>query len=253
MIEINTKNYSKIILLLLGFSSVIWNANPANAIIGTEYIDNTAFSIDTFGLNNAAGNSTIGTTADPEGFNRQFDTTVGNTFLLLGATDVDSTINGGPTNNTQSTVNVTATYNTVDITPSNISDGLLNISFDWAFQGTNQTFDSFLVGLVPEGGGVGGLGDGVVILPQGNYDIQNFNDNIDISGLNAGNYDLIVSLTDATLPGNSAAGFDNITISEVPVGVPFKVSPNLGLFILGGLFLSSSHLKRRKLETQINS
>ena len=250
MIEINTKNYSKIVLLSLGFSSVIWNANPANAIIGTEVLDNTNFTIDTVGINNAAGNSTIDNTATPNGFGSQFDDNNGNSFLLLGATDTNSTIDGIPTNSVQDNVNVTATSVPFNISSDNISDGALNFGFDWSFQGTNEALDSFFIGIAPTG-----TGSSNIIFPllvnQTSYGSGTFNSNYDVSGLSAGNYDLIVSLTESTGTGNSAAGFDNFAISEPPNDVPFGVSPNSGLLILSVLFGGSSYLKRRKSAAKI--
>ncbi len=250
MIAINSKHYSKIALFLLGFSSFVWNANPANAILRSVNLNNEDFTIDPSGLgsNNAAGNSTINITSTPNGFGSTFN--ISDTFLLLGASDVNSTINGAPTNSTQSNTNVRATYSSLDITQANIDNGL-NFAFNWAFQGTDDTLDSFLIGLAPQGTGVNGIESYIFI--QGNYDSnQTVNQNVDLSGLTSGpgSYDFIVSLSEADGPGNSAAGFDNIVVS--PANVPFEVSPTMGFLILGGLYGGSSYLKRRKSAAKID-
>ncbi len=252
MIDINSKLYSKMAILLLGIASITWNANPAKAISGTSSLDNEDFTIDTVGINNAPGNSIIDDTNTPTGFGFQFDNA--GTFLLLGATDTGSLINGSPTNSGQNNVNVTATSAPFEITASNISDGFLNFNFDWSFQGTNDVFDSFFIGIAPTG-----TGSSNIIFPllvnQSSYGFGTVDTDYDISGLSAGDYDLIVSLTESTGAGNSAAAFDNISISEVPpdpTPVPFEASPTLGLLIVGGLFGGSSYLKRRQSAAKID-
>lgn len=230
----------KITLALLGLFATAYSAKPANAFTSPFNIDNTSFTLnnDNLGTNSAAGSSTIGTAANPDGFDSVFNTT-GNTFLLLGADDPSLAINSG-TNANEDNANVTATY-AFDIDADNINAGTLKLDFDYSFQGTD-TFDqdSFFVTLT-------GPSTFIPIVSQGDYGSGSFSDTIDISTLTAGTYTLSVDLDESTFPGNSAAGFDNIAISEVPTAVPFGTSTNTGILILGGLYAGSSYLKRRKI------
>ena len=228
----------KITLLLLGLFAVAINAKSAKAFTTPFNLDNESFALDNnnLGANNVSGTSSINATSNPEGFENQFDATDGNTFLLLGANDPSQGINSG-TNAAENNINVTA-RSTFNVDASNISAGTLNFGFDYSFQGTNDTFDSFFVALAPTGNAPNKL-----ILTQPNYGGGNINRNIDISDLTPGNYDLVVSLTESTFAGNSAAAFDNITIQAVPFGA----APNTGIFILGSLYAGSSYLKRRKM------
>ena len=226
MIEFNYKLYSKVILFLLGVSPLVWNANPASAITDSLEIDNTSFTVDTIGDNAASGDLAIDNTEFGDIF------ADGDTFLLLGATSANANIAASSPN-----VNATATFANFEISSDNVSDGSLNFSFDWAFAGDNDALDNFFVGIGPTGGSVTNF-----VTFQASYGSGTFDQSIDISGLTPGNYDLVVSLTESTGPGNSAAGFDNIAISSVP----FEFSPALGLFLVGGLFGGSSYLKRKK-------
>ena len=234
----------KITLLLLGLFAVVYNAKSANAFSSPFNLDNESFTLNNanLGAADATGNSAINTTANPNGFGSQFDTS--GTFLLLGANDPNQGIDSGSNANENSS-NVSATA-PINIDSNNISAGEINFQFDYSFQG-NDTFnqDSFLVALI------GGSSTFEQIVSEGTYGNSSFNGNVDISTLTPGNYDLFVSLNESTAPGNSAVGFDNFVVSEVgtappPAEVPFGAAPNTGIFILGSLYAGSSYLKRRK-------
>ena len=239
----------KITLLLLGFFAVAVNAKSANAFSSPFSIDNTDFTVSpgSHGLNDAAGDSNINSTNNPDGFEGQFDATNGNTFLLLGATDVDNGIDAGG-NTTLDDTNVSAISTPFEIDAGNIAAGKINFQFDYSFQGTSSLLDSFLIGVRPQGGGA--------LSPlafQQSYDSGFVDTDLDVSGLSAGNYELGIFLTESNAGvGNSAAGFDNIFVSEVAppppaTPVPFGAAPNTGIFILGSLYAGSSYLKRRKM------
>ena len=247
---------NKISLLLLGLFAVAYNAKPANAFSSPFSIDNEQFTVSpsTLGINNASANSTINTTANPDGFGSQFDFTddPSNTFLLLGATSTSDTINSG-TNAPLSNVNSDATSASFTLDAGNIDAGL-NIQFDWSFQGTNDSRDSFFVGIQPVGDDGRNLVD---VVNELNYGGGSVDQDIDLAsfGLTPGDYEMKIFLTESNIGfGNSAAGFDNIFVSQVtpptsPTSVPFGVSPNMGFFILGGLYAGSSYLKRRKMNS----
>ena len=253
----------KITLLSLGLFAVVCNAKSANALSSPLGIDNTDFTVSpgNIGLNNAAGNSTINTTASPNGFGGQFATTKGNTFLLLGAVDVGSGIEAkgnAAINNT----NVSAVSPPFTIDADNISAGKLNFKFDYSFQGNNDLLDSFLIGVQP----VGDKDNSAPLVFRQGYSDGFVDKDLDVSGFKAGDYELEIFLTESnaeneTGSGNSAAGFDNFFISPVtpptpaavsfnaaaPTAVPFGAAPNTGIFILGSLYAGSSYLKRRKM------
>ena len=246
----------KITLLLLGLFAVACNSKSANAFSSPFSIDNEQFTVSpsTYGINNASANSTINTTANPNGFENRFDfaSDSSNTFLLLGATDVANTIDGG--NNTAlDSVNSDATSAPFILDAGNIDAGL-KIKFDWSFQGTNSLRDSFYVGIQPEGDDGSNLVD---IINELNYGGGSVDQDIDFTGLGLtpGNYEMKIFLTESNIgSGNSAAGFDNIFVSEVAppppaTPVPFGAAPNTGIFILGSLYAGSSYLKRRKMSS----
>ena len=243
---------NKITLLLLGLFAVACNAKPASAFTSPFNIDNSDFTVDpgTLGSNSAAGNSTINTTSttdSPYGFGTQFDTSDTNSFLLLGAVDVDSGINDGG-NKTLNSTNVNATSTPFMIDSVNIAVGTVDFEFDYSFQGTDDFSDNFNIELRPENAAIG---TGTRILRTGNYGGGSVSQNIDISGLSEGNYVVGISLTEATGDtDNSAAGFDNFVVSQTAppaTPVPFGAAPNTGIFILGSLYAGSSYLKRRKM------
>ena len=242
----------KITLLLLGLFAVAVNAKSANAFGSPFSIDNENFTLNNnFGVNNASGAATIDNTATPDGFGFEFDDS--GTFLLLGADDPNDTINNGSnvdTTNATTNVtntNVTATSPSFNLTQDNINAGL-NVQFDWSFQGTENFQDNFFVALAPAGQSPNKL----VLPPQQLFGAGNVDQNVDVSSYTPGDYQLVVSLSESTLAGNSAAGFDNIFVSEVAppppaTPVPFGAAPNTGIFILGSLYAGSSYLKRRKM------
>jgi hypothetical protein len=264
MTEINRKLYSKVALFLLGVSPLVWNANPASAISTNVTIDNTSFAISpSIGVNNAPHNSAIennsistiaGAPNFGGGFGDKFASTTGDTFLLLGASNTAKNINQGTTTNTanngnrfDSNVNVDARYQSFSVDADDVQDGL-NFSFDWAFRGTTTDFgDRFVIGFVPTGENAGSE-DFKTILSQVNYGDGTFSGNASLTGLTPGNYDLLISLSEATTIGNSAVGFDNFAIADVPSSttVPFEFSPTMGLLLVGSVFGGSSYLKRRK-------
>ncbi|VEP18382.1 conserved exported hypothetical protein [Hyella patelloides LEGE 07179] len=230
--KINRKIYSKVALFLLGVSPIVWNANPVRAITGTEAIDNTSFTVtpSTLGDNSASGALAI----DNSEFGDIFAD--GDTFLLLGATSDDASIAASSDD-----VNSSGQSGLFSVTTDNITNGL-DVTFDWAFQGNGEASDSFSVSIA----GSGGL---VTLLNQPTYGGGTFSQNVDVSSLTAGDYTFFISLAESNTPfsGNSAAGFDNISITEVPsAAVPFVFSPALGLFFVGGLFGGSSYLKRKQ-------
>ena len=243
----------KITLLLLGLFAVAVNAKSANAFSSPFSIDNEQFTVNpsTYGINNASANSFINTTANPNGFEGQFDfaSDPGNTFLLLGATNVSQSING-ITNNSLDKVNSDATSTPFSIDAGNINAGL-NIQFDWSFQGTNDARDSFYVGIQP----VGNSSNVVDVIDVLNYGSGSVDQNVNLAGLGLtpGDYEMTIALTESNIgSGNSAAGFDNVFVSEVAppppaTPVPFGAAPNTGIFILGSLYAGSSYLKRRKM------
>ena len=243
----------KITLLLLGLFAVAYHAKPANAFGSPFSIDNKDFTLNpgNLGLSEADADSTINSNANPNGFEGQFDATNGNTFLLLGATDVDSGINAGD-NAALSNTNVSAISAPFTIDADNISAGKINFQFDYSFQGTNDLLDSFLIGVQP----VGDADNLVPLVFQQSYDSGFVDTDLDVSsGFSAGNYELGIYLTESNAgSGNSAAGFDNIFVSEVAppppaTPVPFGAAPNTGIFILGSLYAGSSYLKRRKMSS----
>ena len=235
--NINRKLYTKIALVLLGFSHIFWNSNPANALTGSLSLSNEDFTISGSGINNAPGNSTIDNTAPPNGFGNHFDDS--GTFLLLGATDPNVGISSSPGNANSSGISPT-----FDITNQNKSLGL-NLAFDWAFQG-DSTIDSFQVLIANSD-----LSQLVTAFSQNTYGSGTFTGTVDISSLAPGtDYSVYVTLNEAIANGNSAAGFDNIAISAV--AVPFEFSPGLGLLMMGGLFGGSTYLKKRKLAANVN-
>ncbi|GAB4534779.1 MAG: hypothetical protein Tsb0014_21210 [Pleurocapsa sp.] len=246
--KMNHKFCTNIALALLGFSPILWNSSPAHAVTGSLSIDNTDFTvIQNFGVNNAPGDSTIDNTAISDGFGDQFSDTGGNTFLLLGASDPTSTINGG-TNAGQEDGNSVATSTTFEITQDNIDNGL-DVSFDWAFQGNGSAFDEFVVAITNSS-----FTEFKELINQDSYGSGTVDQSFDISSLSTGtDYMLYVAVNEANNFGNSAAGFDNISVAPTPpVGVPFEFSPTLGLLIMGGLFGGSSYLKRRRLSANID-
>ena len=250
----------KITLLLLGLFAVAINAKSANAIGNTPFnIDNTDFTIrdssnnvdNTLGINNAAGNSTINTTANPNGFNSKFDTTGGNTFLLLGATDDASSINAGG-NTTLNGTNSVATSIPFAIDSTNISDGAINFKFDYSFQGNFSPRDNFAIQVRPEGSNA----TGAELVFRNTYSEGSEDINLDLGagsefntlGFTNGDYEMAILLNESNGDTrNSAAGFDNFSVSSVPTPVPFGAAPNTGIFILGSLYAGSSYLKRRKM------
>ena len=251
--NINRKFCTKIALVLLGLSPIFWNTDPAHAVTGSLNIDNTDFTIDPFsqgqgyGVNNAAGDSTIDNTATPNGFGDHFSDSNDNTFLLLGATDPDANITGTPTNSGQASENTDAWSTTFEIDDDNLADGL-DVKFDWAFQGNNSNLDSFVVAITNSD-----FSQYLQIVEQETYDVGTVDQSFDVSSLATGtDYRLYIALTESPIPNNSAAGFDNISVAPTSVGVPFEFSPSLGLLMMGGLFAGSTYLKRRKLAAKLD-
>ena len=246
--NINRKLCTKIALVLLGFSPILWNTNSAQAVTGSLNIDNEDFTvIQNFGVNNAPGNSTIDNTATTSnGFGDHFSDADSNTFLLLGASDPNSTINAG-TNNAQEGANSLALSTNFEIDETNRTNGL-DVSFDWAFQGTNDIFDEFVVAIANSD-----FSEFQTLIEQDTYGSGTVNQSFDVSGLAAGtDYSLYVAVNEADNFGNSAAGFDNITVAPTSVGVPFEFSPSLGLLMMGGLFGGHAYLKRRRSAANVN-
>lgn len=260
MFQLNYKINSQVAFFLLGAFSLVGNANPAGAVTGTEPIDNTAFTIvpSTLGLTNAPHNSVIDDSAvstganSPNfggGFGNQFNTT-GDTFLLLGATNTDKRINEGTTtsstndgNRAQNATNVTATFASFAIDADDLYDGIA-FSFNYAFRGTTTSnLDSFVIGIAPTGEGPSSP-NFVPFVAQVTYGGGTFSNTVDFTGLglSPGQYDFIISLTEATTAGNSAVGFDNFVLTDV---VPFDFSPSLGLLLVG-VVGGASYLKRKK-------
>ena len=240
----------KTTLLLLGLFAVACNAKSANAFSSPFSIDNTQFTVNpgNLGLNNADANSTINTTANPNGFGGQFDATDGNTFLLLGASDVGSGINAGG-NAAMNNSDVEAVSTSFALDADNISAGKINFQFDYSFQGTDSQSDDLFIDLRPVGQTVG-----TELVAQTTYGGGFFDQEVDISNFSEGDYELAVFLNEANRDSrNSAAGVDNIFISEVApppaTPVPFGAAPNTGIFILGSLYAGSSYLKRRKMSS----
>ena len=234
----------KITLLLLGLFAVACNAKSANAFTSPFSLDNTDFTVSpsSRGLNNAAGNSAINTTATP-GFGGQFDAANGNTFLLLGATDTSSAIDGVNNTNLVDDNNSFAVSDTINIDQTNIDAGAINFKFDYSFQGTDDTLDSFFVQLRPKSGT---SGSNQTLVSRTNYGTGTVDESIDITGFSTGDYELRIILNEANGDNEySAAGFDNVTVKNVPFGV----APNTGILILGGLYAGSKYLKRRKMSS----
>ena len=241
--NINHKFFcTKIALALLGFSPVFWNSNPAHAVTGSLNLNNENFTIEAgSGLVNAPGSSTINTTATPDGFGNHFSSSDGNTFLLLGGNNPNVTIpsTGGNTN--------TSAYSEIfTITNDNIASGSLNFTFDWAFQGDaaavgNDSFEIFIAD--------SGFNNFTSVFRQDSYGQGSSSTaSADISGFTAGDYVFYVTLNERIGNGNSAAGFDLISVSA---SVPFEFSPSLGLLMMAGLFGGHAYLKRRKLVANV--
>jgi hypothetical protein len=260
MFQLKYKINSQVALFLLGAFSLVGNANPAGAVTGSITINNTDFTIapNTLGLNNAPHDSVIDNSTasiganSPNyggGFGNQFNTT-GDTFLLLGATNTDKRINEGTTtsgtndgNRLQNNTNVTATFASFTVDADDLSQGLA-FSFDYAFRGVTTTgFDSFAIGIAPTGEGPSSP-DFVLFTGNSTYSSGTYSNTVDFTdlGLSPGQYDFIVTLTEATTTGNSAVGFDNFVLTDV---VPFDFSPSLGLLLVG-VFGGASYLKRKK-------
>ena len=235
--NINRKLYTKIALVLLGFSPIFWNSNPAQAVTGNLNLDNEDFTFTPggAGVNNAPGNSAIDNSATIN-FGDHFDDS--GTFLLLGTSDATGSAGSG--NPSQNTVSLSQQF---DITSSNHASGLY-VSFDWAFNGTDDTNDSFVVKISDQD-----ENNILDIMTQSSYGSGTFNQKVDVSSLAVGtDYNLLVILNEQASDGrNSAAGFDNISVA-----VPFEFSPGLGLLMMGGLFGGSTYLKKRKLAANVN-
>ncbi len=239
--NINRKCCTKIALILLGFSPLFWNSNPAHALTGSLNLNNENFTSDGGPLDiDAPGTSTINTTSTPNGFGGHFSSTGGDTFLLLGGNDATKTIP-----NTRENANSYAYSEVFTLTAGNIASDSLKFTFDWAFQGNVEALgsDSFEVFIY----------DSALTTPTSIFKQTTFGqayaqeETVDISGFAPGDYVFYVTLNENTGNGNTAAGFDNISVAAVP----FEFSPGLGLLIVGGLFGGHTYLKRRKLATNV--
>ena len=236
--NINRNFCTKIALVLLGFSPIFWNTDPAHAVTGSLNLDNEDFTFisgQDNGVNNAAGNSNIDETATPQGFGNHFSDS--DTFLLLGATDPSSNISSSPASQ-----NVTAFSEQFEIDSRDIQEGVV-VEFDWAFQGTDDESDSFVVRIINSS-----ESDIATVITENSYGQGSYSGIVDVSDFSGGSdYSLFVTLNEGAFDGkNSAAGFNNISVS-----VPFEFSPGLGLLMMGGLFGGSTYLKRRKLASKI--
>jgi hypothetical protein len=238
-------------ILFLGMFPLFLITHPAQALTGSlnlapgDFTNNTSIASNSIIDNNASATATIDETDTPEGFGNAFSST----FLLLGANVNDSI----PTDS-QTTDNSSAISEEFLISDTNISNGFLNIKFNWAFQGdatgedVNQ--DNFNIYLIDSAQLNGTAASILSINSPGGYGSDTEDLDVNISALTAGNYRLRIDLNENTGPTSSAAGFNNISVSEV-AAVPFEFSPTQGLLMVGAFFGLSSYLKHRKTASKL--
>jgi hypothetical protein len=242
-------NLTKVGLFLTAASSLFLTAKPSQAVI-------TSFASNEFRTN--SGTVVSGAPADGSvdniGFGNVFaDTGNSDGYLLLGTTLPNNSTNP-PTNASPSS----GTHESYSNSTFTISSSTENVSlkFDWAFfnganvTATNPLSDFFQVGIIPDG-----FTDyGNDFQPLFTVNAPDFgsalNKTVVATGFAPGNYRVAVSLNEQTGSGgyNTAAGFDNITVS-----VPFEFSPAQGLLAVGGFWGISAFLKRRKAAAMLNS
>jgi hypothetical protein len=218
------------------------------------------FQIDTGGRgsNNALATSTINTTgiigsatSNTGGFNNAFS----NTFILLGAnpTNVLGTSTAPANRDDFRGTNTTATSDTDIVLDAFQVTQPIALSFDFAFYGNasatvNNNIDQFSISLFRQSDGAeftflsrsSNLGYGAL-----NNQTVNINGGIFDEGvLEAGTYQLRLSLTEGTNTlGNSAAGFNNISLN-VAEPVPFGFSTNASLLVFGGVFYGFNKFRK---------
>jgi hypothetical protein len=239
-------NYSPINLTKVG---LFLTAASSFALLTGQAAQALDLNLDTSGFtkvggsgvfnNNAPVNGTINTTSTPNGFGNLFDSP----YLLLGADSNQTATNG---NNADE--NTTVISNETFALSSN---DYVAFKFDWAFQGnsTQAATDNFILRIVPQGTGA------IRTIFQTNapteFGVRKGQPvNFAPGSITSGNYKLAIVLNEPALDGfNSAAGFDNISVTAVP----FEFSPTQGLLAIGGLWGISAFLKRRKAAAMLNS
>ncbi len=231
---ISIKNFGK---LCTAATAWFLLATPSHAI--SSSFSNDDFSVS--GLNDgvvdndatSGGNINSGTIPN-DGFGGFFT----QDYLLLGADDSNANIGSSDTNG--NSVAISNSTFTVSSLTENVT-----LLFDWAFQGNNATStdDEFSLGIIQ--------GNNVPSYKQF-FKVEspsfgsNLGETITLNGFTPGEYNVLIQLNEAggVSPLNSAAGFDNITVTTG--AVPFEFSPSLGLFLMAGIFGFSRSLKSRK-------
>ncbi|MBF2097414.1 MAG: hypothetical protein IGQ88_03420 [Gloeomargaritaceae cyanobacterium C42_A2020_066] len=211
-------------LCVVGVGTVLvsaWAAAPAQAInltiSGSDFNSGPLCGLaGTCGTGTVAG--TLNTTAFPNGFGSFFTTPYGR----LGATNAQQATGGIGFG--ISTLSTTFTLAGADLTKP------LKFTFDYAFAGNSGTNDTFGALLFRPG----------TIVPVGVFSTNTLTSGVtgqvafvdDSLFTTAGTYTLTFGLIEAIGGGNSAAGFDNVSIRSVPV--PPGVAGTLLLGLLTG-------------------
>lgn len=176
-------------------------------------------------INNSTLNSNGSTT--PGGNNTGFESFFTSNFGRVGG--VGSTQNGTE-NGISRRISNSFTFSNTDLASTSQS-----VTFDYAFDGTSGTSDTFSGYFAASGLTSTPLGPvfstNQLISPGG---ISNANFSVASSTFTPGTpYVLAFQLNEATGNGNSAAGFDNVTLTSTATPVPFDFSPGLGILALG--------------------
>ena len=203
------------------------------------------------GQANAVGASNaINQAIGPNGFsNISAGDVFSSDFLLLGATTSATDILSDGVNSNNSSAESTI----FPISATDVSDGIV-INFKWAFNG-NATggfsdSDTYFVRLQNDDV-ASQFVDAIGKTAPGEYGSGTESVNINTTGLTAGNYYLQITLNENVNSNSSAAGFNQITLENPSVSVPFEFSPSLGLMIMGGIFITTRYAKSRKAKQDL--
>ncbi|MDJ0898837.1 MAG: hypothetical protein QNJ55_08490 [Xenococcus sp. MO_188.B8] len=218
-------------------ASLFLAATPSHAlIVNLTPIDfsNGGGTIDT-----APFDSGINTISGSEGFDNYFNST----YLLLGADNGDTNISDSPASGDS----VAFTGNTFEISSTDATNGV-TFAFDWAFQGTESGVqDEFFISFINTT-----LTQSFDVFNKESPGYGEGTESLFLTNLTPGDYELEITLNEAggrNDDGNTAAGFDNITVSSVP----FEFSPSVGLIMMGGIFAFSRYAKSRKVKQELEN
>ena len=194
------------------------------------------------------GNHPIDEATAPDGFGGAFT----NDFLLLGSPTTATTIRGDGFNDSNSG----AQSSLFSITSDDITDGIV-VNFNWAFNGDSPGFagldqDNFSISLIKSDSSA--FASVLTSAATAGYGSGSESVTINTGTLTAGDYRLQINLNENSSglgTFSTAAGFNQITLENPSVSVPFEFSPSLGLIIMGGIFVTTHYAKSRKAKQDL--